>query len=107
MEWMQYVSQGLSLIIQAGTVIGLIYAWIKFADKGNISQNERLAALETWKEHVDARLSHGDDNFVQNREANRVMLEALLALLSHAIDGNDVEELKKAKKTLNNYLLEK
>lgn len=103
----QIISQGISLAVQVGTLIGLLYALLKFAGSPNETQNERLAKLEAWQKTVDERLKKGDDNFDQNREANRVTQEALLALLSHAIDGNDVDELKRAKKNLNDYLIKK
>jgi hypothetical protein len=38
-------------------------------------------------------------------EGNKVTQRALLALLNHAIDGNDVDEIKEASKKLNEYLL--
>lgn len=97
----------MSLIIQAGTVVGLIYALLKFAGTPNETQNERLTKLEAWRDKVDERLEKGDDNFSQTREANRVTQEALLALLSHTIDGNNTEELKQARKNLNDYLIKK
>lgn len=103
----QATSMWMSLIIQAGTVVGLIYALLKFAGTPNETQNERLTKLEAWKEKVDERLEKGDDNFSQTREANRVTQEALLALLSHTIDGNNTEELKQARKNLNDYLIKK
>ena len=103
----QIISQGISLAVQVGTLIGLLYALLKFAGSPNETQNERLAKLEAWQKVVDERLEKGDDNFNQNREANRVTQEALLALLSHAIDGNNTEELKQAKKNLNDYLIKK
>ena len=107
MDLIQTTSMWMSLIIQAGTVVGLIYALLKFAGTPNETQNERLTKLEAWKEIVDERLEKGDDNFSQTREANRVTQEALLALLSHTIDGNNTEELKQARKNLNDYLIKK
>lgn len=107
MDLIQTTSMWMSLIIQAGTVVGLIYALLKFAGTPNETQNERLTKLEAWKEKVDERLEKGDDNFNQTREANRVTQEALLALLSHTIDGNNTEELKQARKNLNDYLIKK
>lgn len=107
MDLIQTTSMWMSLIIQAGTVVGLIYALLKFAGTPNETQNERLTKLEAWKEKVDERLEKGDDNFNQTREANRVTQEALLALLSHTIDGNNTEELKQARKSLNDYLIKK
>ena len=38
---------------------------------------------------------------------SRINLEALQALLNHAIDGNNVEELKARSKELNRYLYDK
>lgn len=107
MDFIQTTSMWMSLIIQAGTVVGLIYALLKFAGTPNEIQNERLTKLEAWKEKVDERLEKGDDNFGATREANRVTQEALLALLSHTIDGNNTEELKQARKNLNDYLIKK
>lgn len=40
-------------------------------------------------------------------EGTRVTQRALLALLSHGIDGNDVAGLKKAKDELQQYLIDK
>ena len=40
-------------------------------------------------------------------EGSRVTQKAILAILSHAIDGNNVDELKQAKKELQNYLIER
>ena len=37
-------------------------------------------------------------------EATAVTQRALLALLSHAINGNDIESLKRAKSDLEDYL---
>lgn len=107
MDIIQTTSMWMSLIIQAGTVVGLIYALLKFAGTPNETQNERLTKLEAWRDKVDERLEKGDDNFSQTREANRVTQEALLALLSHTIDGNNTEELKQARKNLNDYLIKK
>lgn len=103
----QIISQWVGLAIQVGTLIGLLYALTVFLEKPNNSQNERIAALEAWQKDVDRRLEKGDGQFVDVRDANKVTQEALLALLSHAIDGNNTEELKQAKKNLNDYLIKK
>ena len=38
-------------------------------------------------------------------EGNKITQQALLALLNHAIDGNDIAEVKKASKDLTDYLI--
>ena len=97
----------LQLIISGGTVVTLIYALLKFAGTPNKSQNKRLDDLETWKKEVDRRLSTGDDHFREIDNGNRVTQKAILALMKHAINGNDVNELRKAEKALEEYLVEK
>ena len=40
------------------------------------------------------------------KEGERVTHRSLLALMEHGIDGNNIEELKKAKEDLNSYLID-
>ena len=40
-------------------------------------------------------------------EENIVTQRALLALLAHGIDGNDIEAMRKAKTELTDYLIER
>ena len=101
------ISQWLTVLVQTGTVIGLVYAFIKFAGTPNATQNARLTALEAWQKDVDKRLEDGNKKFDENKKSTKVTMEALLALLSHALDGNDIEGLKNASKEINAYLLEK
>ena len=41
------------------------------------------------------------------RKSNKVIIESLQALTAHAIDGNNIDELKSAKRALEQYLIEK
>ena len=97
----------LQLIISGATVATLIYAFLKFAGTPNRSQNKRLEDLETWKKEVDRRLSTGDDHFQEIDNGNRITQKALLALMKHAINGNDINSLKEAEKDLEDYLVKK
>ncbi|MBP5668852.1 MAG: hypothetical protein J6X14_00905 [Lachnospiraceae bacterium] len=69
----------------------------------------RIATVETL---VTQRFSSYDDHFAKDlgriekiEEGNKVTQQALLALLNHAIDGNDIAEVKKASKDLTDYLI--
>lgn len=104
---LETISSILLVIIQAGTVITLIYALAKFLGKPNASQNERLASLEAWRKRVDKRLSEGTERFGAIEEGNRATQEALLALLDHAIDQNHTEQLINARDDLRSYLISK
>ena len=81
----------------------------------NRKQDERLDALETdmkiVKDEIDRERQKITQRFIDDaahidkiEEANVVTQRALLALLSHSINGNDIESLKRAKTDLENYL---
>lgn len=97
----------------AGTII--IRAIAK-AKEPNKKQDERIAALENHVKQIDDRLKQGNKRFetdtervdeLENdmKESNKVIIESLQALTAHAIDGNNTQELKEAKKQLTEYLL--
>lgn len=96
-----------SLIIQSATLITLIVSLGKVLAKPNRTQDARLDELERWRANVDARLDNGNAHFDEIDNGNRVTQEALLALMAHAINGNDTERLKSAKDKLESYLISK
>ena len=71
---------------------------VQAAKAPNARQDERLAELEEWKKKVDAKLQNDHDS-------NRVTQKALLALLDHGIDGNNIEQMQHAKEELQNHLI--
>lgn len=70
-------------------------------------QNSRLDNIEMRLEKHDELLRKDLERFEELEEGTRVTQRAILALLSHAIDGNDVTELKDAKKELQEYLIKR
>lgn len=98
--WMQ-------LIVLAASVVTLFITVTKSAAKPNQTQNERLDRLEMWQKEVDMRLDNGNEHFDNIDHGNRITQEAILALMSHAINGNDTDKLKQAKDKLEKYLIEK
>ena len=101
------INEVLQLIIQCATIITLIYALSKFLNTSNKVQEERLDMLELWKRDVESRLDKGDRHFRAVDEANRVTQKAILALIDHGINGNDVDKLKTAKANLEDYLTDR
>lgn len=71
----------------------------------NVKQDERLSALEEWKEVVEGKLTHDHERFESLDSGNRVTQRALLALLDHGIDGNNIEQMQHAKEELQNHLI--
>jgi vacuolar-type H+-ATPase subunit E/Vma4 len=78
---------------------------IKSAKAPNVKQDERLTALENWKKVVDGKLDKDNDRLSSIEEGNRASQRALLALLDHGIDGNNIKQMQDAKETLQNHLI--
>lgn len=105
-------------IITISGAIAVIVNFVHKAKEPNKIQNERIDKLEEAVETINNRLDRGDRHFLSDAErmsalereakaTNKVIIESLQALTSHAIDGNNVEQLKQSKKSLDDYLLDK
>lgn len=71
----------------------------------NAKQDERLDALENWRAEVDRKLLRDHDHLGTIDEGNRVTQRALLALLDHGIDGNNISQMQHAKEELQEHLI--
>lgn len=71
----------------------------------NAKQDQRLEALEKWKESVDGKLNRDNERLGSIEEGNRATQRALLALLDHGIDGNNIKQMQDAKELLQDHLI--
>lgn len=94
-------------IVSVAAAIGVIVAIVKKVKTPNQLQNERLDGLEDKLKKHDELLSNDNTRLKNIESSNRVTQRALLALLTHGIDGNDVDSMKKARDELQQYLIEK
>lgn len=94
-----------SAIILTANAFEKIVSAVKAAKAPNIQQNERLDKLEEWKKEVDKMLVQDVNRFDAIEAGNRVTQRAILALLDHGIDGNNVKQMQDAKEELQNHLI--
>ena len=71
------------------------------------SQNNRSKKVEEELEKHAGFLDNDKQRLDAIEEGQRVTQRALLALLSHGIDGNDIDAMKDSKKELQNYLIKR
>lgn len=101
-------------IVTISAAIGVITKAIEKTREPENTQNKRLdehdkrlSALEEiagkFKEYFD----NDDKRFKEIEKSNKITQAALLALLKHSLNGNDMESLKNAEKSLEEYLIEK
>jgi hypothetical protein len=90
------------LLSNAGKAIGA--AW-KAAKAPNDEQNARIEALEDFKEDVEAWKEEMEKKLKADHDGQQASFQALLALLDHGIDGNNIEQMQDAKKVLQGHLI--
>lgn len=75
--------------------------------KPNQIQDERLNKIENRIESFEKMFANDNNRIEEIERGNRVTQRALLALLSHGIDGNEIDAMSKAKSELENYLIQR
>lgn len=104
-EWWQ-----ITLAIFGGVLV-ILNVWtniemrIKALKAPSESLEERITLIEHKLLDYDSKLARDKARLDSIEEGNKVTQKALLALLSHAIDGDNVKELKEAKDELQAYLI--
>lgn len=93
-----------AIVLIANAAEKLVKAW-KAAKAPNDAQNERLDVLEEWRKEVDRKLIRDHDRLQDIDNGNRVTQRALLALLDHGIDGNNIKQMQDAKEALQDHLI--
>lgn len=102
--WTTVLATASAVVLLSNAVEKIIKA-VKAAKAPNIKQDERLKALEDWKKTVDGKLDRDNNRLESIEEGNRASQRALLALLDHGIDGNNIKQMQDAKETLQNHLI--
>ena len=94
-------------ICTVAAAVAVLYKAANKAQEPEKIQNERLDALEKQVQKFAEYLDRDNRRLNSLDEGNRVTQQALLALMSHAINGNDIDKLSRAKDDLESYLINK
>lgn len=86
----------LAFLVLLGNAIKTIKEW----RKPGMSEAE-------WRREVDEKLGSDNKRIKSLEEGNKAICKALIALLSHEINGNSSDKLQNALAELNNYLIER
>lgn len=106
------ISQLLQLFVTAcaafGTIAGAVVIVIKivgYFKKPGKDRDEDIKRHSEMLDNDNKRLKELEESRKEQEETNKVIMKSLLAIMSHAIDGNHTEQLKKAKADLEEYLI--
>lgn len=79
--------------------------WRKEMEAANLPA--RVTGLETWKTEARGMLANDKRQLAEIHDGMRVSHLAQLALLDHALNGNNVSQMQDAKDALQKYLTAK
>lgn len=103
-----------SAIVVISTACGVIVNIINKAREPEKKQDDRIKALEDRADKIDGIIEkfreyfdNDDKRLKAIDEGNKITQQGLLALLKHALNGNDTQALKIAEKNLEEYLINK
>lgn len=95
--WQLFLAMCGSIATIAGAA-AVIYAIYKKAKQPDTERDETLAKHSELLDNDNRRLKELEDS-------NKIIMQSMLALMSHAIDGNHTEDLKQARDDLQKYLI--
>lgn len=102
--WLLAAASAIVLLANAAEKISKA---VSAARKPNEDQDKRLDALEGRMDAVERKLTNDKTRLDSYEDGNRVSQQALLALLDHSLDGNNIEQMRRAKDALQDHLLNK
>ena len=76
-------------------------------EKPRKEMEERVDSLDGRITDIENKLKNYDYRVIQLEDGVKVLLRSMSALLSHSIDGNNLDEMKDARDDLNEYLISK
>lgn len=95
------------VIVTLSSAVTVIVSGIDRAKAPEKLQNDRLDLLENEVKRLDTLINKDSSRMAALEDGNRVTQKAILALLSHGIDGNDIAAMKDAKRDMEEYLIGK
>lgn len=104
LAWLLAAASAIVLLANAAEKISKA---ISAARKPNMDQDKRLDSLEGRMDAVERKLTTDKTRLDSYEDGNRVSQQALLALLDHSLDGNNIEQMRRAKDALQDHLLNK
>ena len=94
----------LNLAWTIGNIISVIVTKVK---SPNVRQDERITSLETRTDQIEKHLDNDNNRLQEIEKGNRITQQSILALMRHAIDGNNIDQLREAESNMQEYLIQK
>ena len=101
-NFIQVVCSGIVVLGGAGAVFVGLYRWFK---KPDINRDKKIREHDIKLDNDFERLKEIEKKQAETDEAMKVLMKSMLALMSQAVDGNNINELKKARDDMQEFLI--
>ena len=98
------------LIVMILNIVSIFEKSALLKEKADTPHKEMEKKLEKMQDEIDEinnKLKNDDWRIVRLENGGRVLMRSIGALLTHGIDGNNIEEMKLAREELNEYLIQR
>ena len=101
----QYIAFACVVITTLGGAGAILVAVVKWWQKPDLNRDEKLKRHDEMLDNDNKRLNKMEERQAEMEEAQKMLMKSMLALMSHSIDGNHLEELKLARDDMQDYLI--
>ena len=99
------ITYACTFIVGLGGAVAIIVSFIKWIQKPDTPRDEKLKKHDELLDNDNKRLKYLEEKQIETDDAYKILLKSMLAMMSHELDGNHTNELKKAKDELQEYLI--
>lgn len=100
-----WISAALAAVVLIGNAVEKIAKAWKAAKAPGDEIRADIDDLKEWRKGVDQKLGSDKKELENIRDGNQAIFKALLALLDHGIDGNNILQMENAKEAVRNHLI--
>lgn len=94
------------IVAVAGAIAAVMRFW-KWAHKASDENAQSLDEVKKWLASDKKRIENLEKNQTEAVEQNKLLLKAVVCLMSHELDGNHTKQLAETRDKIQDYLIEK
>ena len=102
----QLIGSAAVILLLVG-IYNTVMGAIKTAREERKLKNQPVSTLETTVEDHAQKLKNDHERITQLEESNRIIMRALMAVMSHEVNGNSTEKLQKSMDEIQQFLIER
>ena len=92
-------------VVTVGNAVEKITKAVRAAKAPEQKQDDEIQDIKTRLDKVERKLENDKTQIEDTKAGNHVLTKGMLALLEHGINGNNIDQMKDAKKDVEAYLI--